>query len=209
MWLKEVLLALLVREGIPSVPDHIPNDIYIYTYLYTYIWDQQLPLAANGPRRARDTCPNMTTAAVRWFLTQGPSIGQRTHWIPSCTTNTWRGRTPRRFASPSCTFTSHQPKSPSFRPHLWIFQFLRRWSFQAGWDRERVGRRSCPPKEEEEAAVVACRSLPAPNLPSATHAFRPADRYPAEDHRRTPGKVSPVLNTAEEMLLLKKVDGRI
>lgn len=64
--------------------------------------------------------------------------------------------------------------------HLWIFQFLRRCSFNTGAVREEVGRwigwRRLP--EEEDG-----RNLPAPTLPSATHTFRPtaADQHPARE----------------------------
>lgn len=73
-----------------------------------------------------------------------------------------------------------------FALHLWLLQLLRRWSPQAGGVREEVDRWmdwSGPLRGEEEEEEEACRNRPAPALPSAAHAFRPADRPPRSPSR--------------------------
>lgn len=61
----------------------------------------------------------------------------------------------------------------SVQTHLWIFQFLRRCCFNTGTVREEGGRRTdwrCLTEEDGG-------NLPAPTLPSITHAFSPAEEH--------------------------------
>ncbi|TNN46361.1 hypothetical protein EYF80_043449 [Liparis tanakae] len=97
---------------------------------------------------------------------------------------------PEREREESC-LTSSPPVPTSLTPSA-LCVFLRRWSLQAGGVREEVDRWrdwSGPLRgeEEEEEEEEACRNRPAPALPSAAHAFRPAaaDRRPAEGQRRS------------------------